>query len=163
VWLLHKTLIAGFLIPHCNVNLEWHVQALEVLRIHHTWTWTWRPNDRWLTKSPPDFIVLLDFPLVRFICSGMQERQVFDRQENSQIDIIVRDCCQIFIWRIDISWIVNRNYLTVMFDIFTGLNIKIAIFLAVIPFSVVGGYQCYVYTQYENNALKMKAGASTSL
>jgi hypothetical protein len=36
VWLLHKTLIAGFLIPHCTVNLDWHIQAHEVLRIHHT-------------------------------------------------------------------------------------------------------------------------------
>jgi hypothetical protein len=36
VRLLHKTLIAGFLIPHCTVNLDWHIQAHEVLRIRHT-------------------------------------------------------------------------------------------------------------------------------
>lgn len=54
-----------------------------------------------------------------------------------------------------------------MFDIFTGLNMKIAVFLAVIPYSLVGGYQCfkraYVCTQYENYVLKMKAADSTSL
>jgi hypothetical protein len=65
------------------------------------------------------------------------------------------------------SWILNRNYLSTMFDIFTGLNMKIAVFLAVIPYSLVGGYQCfkraYVCTQYENYVLKMKAADSTSL
>jgi hypothetical protein len=44
---------------------------------------------------------------------------------------------------------------------------KIAVFLAVMPCSLVCGYQCferayYVCTQYENYALKMKA-ADTSL
>jgi hypothetical protein len=157
VCLLHKTLVAGFLIPHCTVNLDWHIQAHEVLRIHHTWTCWQTTGD---LKIPASLRSPCWFSLVRFMCSGMQQRQVSDRQENSQIDKIVRVCCQICISRIDISKLSQYHvwYFHGVEDcgilgcdtVWSGRRLSV----------IQTAY--FVCTQYENYALKMKV-AGTSL
>jgi hypothetical protein len=96
-------------------------------------------NDRWL-RIPTPLHSLCWFSLIRFMCRGMQERQVFDSQENSHINNMVRVCCQNYyipqvrcILGNKSTWSQYRAWY------YPELEIKIAAFLAMIPCTLVGG------------------------